>query len=511
METSDLENRKEQVEKFRDQVASVVDTAEAAGIGKIQGLKETMEEVVEKITDKTGQGAHEVGGKVVEGAKRIAESGEKASHAAKDAVSSSTTSTKQAASSGLHSTAEAARAALHKASEAGAQAQQAAGDGLEAVMSAPEQLKQGSVDRAQSVMDTVEVAVGAVREDVKQGVEKAKRVGQGLREKLESVTAHIRESRTWPEPEAISTLAEGVWAPKEHNPLPTPDKSLDQSPDHACSDSEHTESSIDEKLGLQRGHDSSSDGRLKSRFLGSRLGRSVNSLVEQGVGAGKRAWGRIFTGSAETGGLHGLELKLVHLAAVGVHLAVAVWALGFDPSWLPGGKTTDESTGWLRKSALVELVCSILSLTTFLALFPWPRSGPAERNEVQVLIGTAVESLRQLLWNKGSSQGDASVSVSKSSTGDVTPPNGSQSPKKRSRKHRKSSAGAWDDPASGSTKPAPDSAKPASEDTESAPNSMKPWVQKYRLATLFSLMTRLSIVVALCYHLFFLSTRLVRH
>jgi hypothetical protein len=100
-ETSDLENRKEQVEKFRDQVASVVDTAEAAGIGKIQGLKETMEEVVEKITDKTGQGAHGVGGKVVEGAERMAESGEKASHAARDAVSSSTTSTKQAASSGM--------------------------------------------------------------------------------------------------------------------------------------------------------------------------------------------------------------------------------------------------------------------------------------------------------------------------------------------------------------------------------------------------------------------------
>lgn len=58
----------------------------------------------------------------------------------------------------------------------------------------------------------------------------------------------------------------------------------------------------------------------------------------------------------------------------------------------------------------MELVCSILSLTTFLALFPWPRSGPAERNEVQVLIGTAVESLRQLLWNKGSSQGDVSDS-----------------------------------------------------------------------------------------------------
>lgn len=173
-------------------------------------------------------------------------------------------------------------------------------------------------------------------------------------------------SRTWPEPEAISTLAEGVWAPKEHNPLPTPDKSLDQSPDHACSDSEHTESSIDEKLGLQRGHDSSSDGRLKSRFLGSRLGRSVNSLVEQGVGAGKRAWGRIFTGSAETGGLHGLELKLVHLAAVGVHLAVAVWALGFDPSWLPGGKTTDESTGWLRKSALVRRYVSVREVALLL-------------------------------------------------------------------------------------------------------------------------------------------------
>jgi predicted nucleic acid-binding Zn-ribbon protein len=94
---------------------------------------------------------------------------------------------------GLHSTAEAARAALHKASEAGAQARHAAGDSLEAVTSAPEQLKQGSVDRAQSVMDTVEAAVGAVREDVRQGVQKAKRVGQGLREKLESVTAHIRE------------------------------------------------------------------------------------------------------------------------------------------------------------------------------------------------------------------------------------------------------------------------------------------------------------------------------
>jgi hypothetical protein len=176
-------------------------------------------------------------------------------------------------------------------------------------------------------------------------------------------------SRTWPEPEAISTLAEGVWAPKEHNPLPTPDKSLVHSLDHARSDSEHTESSIDEKLGLQRGHDSSSDGELKSRFLGSGLGRSVNSLVEQGIGSSRQAWGRVFTdhsGSAETGGLHALELKLVHLAAVGVHLAVAVWALGFDPSWLPGGKTTDKSTGWLRKSALVRRNVSVREVVLLL-------------------------------------------------------------------------------------------------------------------------------------------------
>jgi hypothetical protein len=54
----------------------------------------------------------------------------------------------------------------------------------------------------------------------------------------------------------------------------------------------------------------------------------------------------------------------------------------------------------------VELVCSILSLTTFLALFPWARSGPAERNEVQVLIGPVVESLRQLVWKRRSSQRD---------------------------------------------------------------------------------------------------------
>jgi hypothetical protein len=171
-----------------------------------------------------------------------------------------------------------------------------------------------------------------------------------------------RRSHTWPEPEAISNLAEGVWAPKEHTPLPAPDKSLDQSPDHTHSDSEHTESSIDEKLGIQRSRDASSDGTLKSRFLGSGLGRSVNSLVERGFGASRRAWGRFYTdrlGSAEIGG----PLKLVHLAAVGVHLAVAVWALGFDPSWLPGGGTTDESTGWLRKSALVRRrKCSVRGL-----------------------------------------------------------------------------------------------------------------------------------------------------
>lgn len=56
----------------------------------------------------------------------------------------------------------------------------------------------------------------------------------------------------------------------------------------------------------------------------------------------------------------------------------------------------------------VEAACSVIALTTFLLIHPWTKSGPRDRNEVQVLIGTAADSLVRLLWDSRFARKEAS-------------------------------------------------------------------------------------------------------
>lgn len=94
---------------------------------------------------------------------------------------------------GLRSTKDAVGAALEKTTDAGAQALDAAEPALDAVSEMPQQLKKGSEEVGHSLLESVGKAVETVKEHVKPGVDKARVAAQGLKEKLEAVTNHIRE------------------------------------------------------------------------------------------------------------------------------------------------------------------------------------------------------------------------------------------------------------------------------------------------------------------------------
>lgn len=155
-------------------------------------------------------------------------------------------------------------------------------------------------------------------------------------------------STTWPEPEAISILAEGVWAPKEHNPLPDLSGLLG-----AHVDSDHTQSSIDEKLGVRVDHGSTSSRGL---LFADKLWMRVKRVFDQAVRRFQVSLGLIHTDSSQASKDHrdtGV-LRVVHFAAVVVHLGLALWLLRTGCSWLLGRKQSALSGDWRRSPEWVS-------------------------------------------------------------------------------------------------------------------------------------------------------------
>ncbi|GAQ85730.1 hypothetical protein KFL_002510070 [Klebsormidium nitens] len=484
MEGSELETRAQQVGDFRDSLIDAVDNQVSAGGNRIQEVKAGLENAAEKMTEGSHNIADAAKQHVKGGAKKVVETGEASLDASKESASASVKDLEQAASSGLQSTKSAAGQALEKTFDAGAQALDAGEPALDAASKAPQQLKKGTEKVGQSLLESVGRAVETVKEQVKPGVEKARVAAQGLREKLEAVTAHIRESTTWPEPEAISILAEGVWAPKQHNPLPDLSGLLDASQAHV--DSEHTENSVEEKLGIRMDHGSSPKGAL---LFVSKLWTGVKRLFDQAVRKFQVSLGLIHTDSSQPSKVSrglGTVLRVVHLAAVVVHLGVALWLLRTGCSWLLGQKQSALSGDRRRTSAWVEAVCSTIALTTFLSLYPWTKSGAREQSEVQVLIGTAVDSLVRLIWDRRSLRKELGAS-SNSPASQSEAPDGSSSPssKKRNKKQKKSGN------------------HMVEKDQPGFKNSL---LGRYKLSGFFSLLTKLSVIIALCFHLSFLSS-----